>query len=290
MYLRELKSFMKVVKIDHNVGAIALDIEVEKTHSYMFSNRVLSHNSVKGILEHKKETKYEENAFTLMKDLVLKRQNEDGFYGRFVSELVNANRIDDYINEILGKKEVGEDRPDFITRHHAPKRPVEIPCDITLLNVKDERFLVLTGKYNGSLYEMFVTNLTEESNIDTDSYKEGIIHKNGKGNYSLIVQNGVTKTAIENIGKTFNKDHESLSRLVSALLRHGVPLEFIVEQLGKDANFGSFGKSVARVLKKYIKDGERVLSHNECPECGNKDLVYKDGCLTCTGCGFSKCS
>ena len=27
-----------------------------------------------------------------------------------------------------------------------------------------------------------------------------------------------------------------------------------------------------------------------CPECDDKDgLVYQDGCLTCTSCGYSKC-
>jgi ribonucleoside-diphosphate reductase alpha chain len=246
--------------------------------------------SIKGILEHKKDTKFDESVFIKMKELVLKRQDEAGIYGTFIQALVKENKIDDYINEILGKKNIEEDRPDFITRHHAPKRPQDIPCDINILNVKEDRFLVLTGKYNGSLYEIFVTNLTAEFNIDTNSYKEGIIRKNGKGNYSLIVQNGVTKVVVENIGKTFNKDYESMTRLVSACLRHGVPLEFIVEQLGKDSMFGSFGKSVARVMKKYIKDGEKVLSNNECPECSGKDLVYKDGCLTCVSCGWSRCS
>ena len=29
--------------------------------------------------------------------------------------------------------------------------------------------------------------------------------------------------------------------------------------------------------------------NGECPECGNSDLVKKEGCLTCLSCGFSKC-
>jgi ribonucleoside-diphosphate reductase alpha chain len=45
---------------------------------------------------------------------------------------------------------------------------------------------------------------------------------------------------------------------------------------------------MARVLKKYIKDGEKALSANKCPECGN-ELVFVEGCKSCPQCGFSKC-
>jgi len=46
--------------------------------------------------------------------------------------------------------------------------------------------------------------------------------------------------------------------------------------------------AVARTLKKYIKDGQKVTGQ-QCPNCGNTDLVYQDGCVSCS-CGWSKCS
>ena len=193
------------------------------------------------------------------------------------------------------KKEDGyetvSEKFDIIQRSNAPKRPIDLPCEIHKVSIKDEKFLILVGEYNGTLYEMFATNITEENNIDTDNYKKGIIRKNGKGDYSLLVQNGVQKTMIKNIGKTFNKDYETMTRLISANLRHGIPLEFTVEQLNKDTNFVGFAKSVARVLKKYIKDGEKVKTNMTCPECGSSDsFIYKEGCISCANCGWSKCS
>jgi len=72
-------------------------------------------------------------------------------------------------------------------------------------------------------------------------------------------------------------------------LRHNVPLQFIVDQLNKSIKFGTFSKGMARVLKKYIGEGEKVLSTEKCPECG-ADLIYVEGCKSCGNrCGYSKC-
>jgi ribonucleoside-diphosphate reductase alpha chain len=72
-------------------------------------------------------------------------------------------------------------------------------------------------------------------------------------------------------------------------LRHGVSLQFIVTQLLKDKNFVGFEKSVARVLKKYIKSGERVQTSDNCPECKEPSLIYEEGCKRCTSCGWTAC-
>jgi len=76
-------------------------------------------------------------------------------------------------------------------------------------------------------------------------------------------------------------------------LRHGTPLQLIVDQLQKNefAGFFDFDKCVSRVLKKYIKEGEIVISSDVCPECGSK-LIYVEGCKSCSNktCGWSKCS
>ena len=72
-------------------------------------------------------------------------------------------------------------------------------------------------------------------------------------------------------------------------LRHGTPLQFIVSQLQKDTNFTDVERSIARALKHYLRDGEEVItSDGTCPECGQK-LSFRDGCITCFNCGYSKC-
>jgi ribonucleoside-diphosphate reductase alpha chain len=228
---------MRVVSIHKAPPQIAVDIEVANSHSYLIGSGIKSHNSIKGILEHKKEDKEG--------DVVL------------------------------------------IDRHHAPKRPPELPCDIHEVTVDKNKFVVAIGTYFGSLYEVFLVD-NNDGKIDVEKHKEGAIKKVGKGKYDLLVKNGEEKTLIEDISKFSGGVYGSLSRMVSMALRHGTPLEFIVETLQKSVGFNRFEKVVARVLKKYIKDGEHSLGSEKCPQCGN-DLIYIEGCKSCF-CGFSKCS
>lgn len=113
------------------------------------------------------------------------------------------------------------------------------------------------------------------------------------------------------------------SRLMSAALRGGVPVEYIIEQLLKSGSCPSYqyargsgkkvakGKScpsaIAHVLEEIVKEfatdaeqedvpaadkGEQRVEvkpyHEQCPECGG-DIVHEGGCVCCKECGWSKC-
>jgi len=176
-----------------------------------------------------------------------------------------------------------------IIRQFAPKRPEILECDIHHIKVKNENFIILVGKMNGSLYELFVLD-DPEAFLDLKRYKEGKIVKIKKGRYDLVVDTGPVHIRMENFTKTFNSPNTSLARFISMALRHGTPLQFVVDQLNKDTNFVDCERGIARVLKKYIADGEKVItSGNICGECGAA-LVFQDGCISCPQCGFSKCS
>lgn len=231
---------MKITKIEKNIGACALDFEVPTTHSYILSNNILSHNSMKGVLEY----------------------NEP-------------------------KENKKDNSTEYIQRHMAPERPKELDCDIHEISVNKVKHIVLVGKLHGSLYEIFVDDNSDGA-IDVEHHKHGFIRKNGKGKYSLIIENGRSRVVVDNLAKAFDGTYGSLARFVSMSLRHGTPLQFIVEQLQKSKEFVGFEKSVARVLKKYIKDGEIVQTGEVCPTCGNK-LEFREGCVMCSSCGFSKC-
>jgi ribonucleoside-diphosphate reductase alpha chain len=181
--------------------------------------------------------------------------------------------------------------PDHIQRHDAPKRPVDLECDIHEINVTvnsgRERFVVLVGKLAGTLYECFVTK-DLKNKLDFDKNKTGIIRKVKKGHYDLIINN---ETYIEDLSSIFGGLFGALSRSVSTELRHGVPLQIVVEQLQKDrfTGFQEFDKCVARVLKHYIAEGEQVMTSETCPQCGSK-LIYIEGCKSCEArCGWAKC-
>jgi ribonucleoside-diphosphate reductase alpha chain len=94
---------------------------------------------------------------------------------------------------------------------------------------------------------------------------------------------------IEDFSKQFTPTEQILFRLVSLHLNQGTPIKSVVEQLQKATeDITSMGAAAARVLKKYIKNGE-VAKGQSCPSCGN-GLVYLEGCVSCPTCGWSKCS
>ena len=99
---------------------------------------------------------------------------------------------------------------------------------------------------------------------------------------------------IEDIVSVFdNPEQGEFTRLLSLSMRHGAPIQYIVEQLGRGTDYDmfDFAKVVARVLKKHIKDGTKA-SAKVCfdPECGAEgSIIYEEGCLKCSACGGSKC-
>ena len=127
-------------------------------------------------------------------------------------------------------------------------------------------------------------------------YTHGTIVKHARkttdSRYDLIVGEGDDELLIKDVVKVFdNPNYSVFTRMISLALRHGSGIQYVVEQLRKDrdSDMFSFSKVVARVLKKYIQDGSKATDKT-CPECEAEGLVYMDGCVTCTECGYSKCA
>lgn len=181
-----------------------------------------------------------------------------------------------------------KDKDEPIRPRLAPPRPEELPCDIHRVRAGRNSIIVIVGKMKNSLYELFVIDDTE-SKIDIETHRKTVVRKAGKGRYDLVFINGVEEIKLKDFTKEFDSPDSSLARFISMALRHGTPLQFVINQLQKDTNFTDFERSVARVLKKYIHDGEEVItSDGECPECSQR-LSYTDGCITCFNCGYSRC-
>lgn len=193
-------------------------------------------------------------------------------------------------------KKVGE-RPEDIEFSLAPKRPTELPCDIKKTKINGEAWTIFVGLFNGKPYEIF-GGLSKFVDIP-NKYKKGKIVKNGKNadgltTYNLVIGNDPDdEMVIKDIANIFeNKTYEAFTRIISLNLRHGTPIQYVMEQLTKDkfAEMNSFSKVVARVLKTYIKDGVKATAR-KCDACGAEGtLIYQEGCLSCTNCKSSKCS
>ena len=181
------------------------------------------------------------------------------------------------------------DKEEPVHPQQAPARPKELPCDIHRVRAGRKSIIVIAGRMKDSLYELFVID-DPESKIDIETDKKTVVRKAGSGRYDLVYLNGSEEVKLKDFTREFDSPNSSLARFISMALRHGTPLQFVINQLQKDTNFTDFERSVARVLKKYIKDGEEVItSDGECPECSQR-LTYADGCITCYNCGYSRCS
>jgi ribonucleoside-diphosphate reductase alpha chain len=192
-----------------------------------------------------------------------------------------------------------DSQPETMIENHAPKRPKELPCDIHRINVKgsegQESYLVLVGRLEGKPYEIFC-GLSHHVEVPKKA-KVGNLIKNGKkdgvATYNLQIPVGDDDNLVfKDIVELFsNPNHGAFTRSLSLALRHGVPVQYVVEQLQKDkySDMQSFSRVLARVLKGYIPDGAKSTSDKTCPECGSNSLVYKEGCVTCNSCSWSKC-
>ena len=175
----------------------------------------------------------------------------------------------------------------------APKRPLELDCNIHHATIKGEKWVIMVGLLDDKPYEVMggLSNLIE---IPRDKTK-GILVKNPRKTinsiYDLRVGTNGDTIIIKDLVKVFdNANHSAFTRMISLGLRHGANIQYVVEQLQKDrdSDMFSFAKCVARVLKNYIPDGQEA-TEKTCSECNEPNLIYVEGCVTCTACGYAKC-
>ena len=181
-----------------------------------------------------------------------------------------------------------------IGSRHAPKRPETLECEIHHTTVKGERWVVLVGLLDGKPYEV-MGGKAELIEIPK-KYSMGQLtkrsYKTTANKYDLAFGETGSEVVIKDVVSVFdNPNHAGYTRTISLALRHGAPVQYLVEQLQKDKEMDmfSFSKCIARCLKKYIEDGSKA-SVNVCTNCNSEDtIIYQEGCQTCTACGYSAC-
>ena len=187
-----------------------------------------------------------------------------------------------------------------LAKQNAARRPKELPCEVIQATVLKEKWTIFVGLLEDKPYEIMAG--LSSSILLPKRVKTGKIIKHNGTEYPTAKYDFVYDfdkgpddvTTLCDIIKLFNNQtHAAITRILSLSLRHGVPLEYIVEQLEKsadrnDENIFAFSRVMARTLNKYAPD--RKLKKEECPECKQKGtLVYSEGCVHCAACSFSRC-
>ena len=190
------------------------------------------------------------------------------------------------------KKE--EDETDF-KETRAPKRPDRLEADIVRFQNNKEKWIAVVGLYKGRPYEIF-TGKAEDFIIPTYVTKGWAVkqktEKNRKRYDFEYEDKGGMIQVYRGLSRAFDKEFWNYAKLISGILRHGMPIPFVVDLVNnlhfETDTITTWKAGIVRTIKKYIPD-DTVVRENVCPECGEPALVYKEGCLTCSSCGYSKC-
>lgn len=178
------------------------------------------------------------------------------------------------------------------------KRPQILEADVVNFQNNKEKWVAFIGLIDGRPYEIFTGLADDQEGILLPRWvSNGLIIKNrdelGMSRYDFQFQNQRGyKTTIEGLSHKFNPEFWNYAKLISGILRHGMPIENVVElvnQMELDSeSINTWKAGVARALKRYIPDGTEVNGH-KCANCSSNQVVYQEGCLICKSCGSSKC-
>ncbi len=178
------------------------------------------------------------------------------------------------------------------------KRPNELEADVVRFQNNKEKWIAFVGLVDGRPYEIFTGLADDEDGIFIPkSVSHGKIVKaldencNKRYDFQFINKRG-HKTTIEGLSDKFNPEYWNYAKLISGVLRYGMPIDQVLKLVGglelNSQSINTWKMGVERALKKYLPNGT-AAGGQKCPNCGQETLVYQEGCLICTSCGTSKC-
>jgi ribonucleoside-diphosphate reductase alpha chain len=181
----------------------------------------------------------------------------------------------------------------------SPKRPDKLEAEIVRFRNNEEDWIAVIGLYEGRPYEIFTGRAVDTFRLPSYVSKGWVIkardEEREENRYDFqYTDREEYRVTIEGLSRSFNKEYWNYAKLISGVLRHGMPIIHVVDLVNglnvEQEYINTWRNGVVRALKKFIPDGTKAVKET-CPSCGDPDgLIYKEGCLICKSCGHSECS
>ncbi|MGD9493929.1 MAG: adenosylcobalamin-dependent ribonucleoside-diphosphate reductase [Bacteroidales bacterium] len=223
-----------------------------------------------------------------MIDMVLRTAWESGCKG--VTVYREGSRSGVLVADNKKKEEICSQ----FTETSAPARPVRLDASVLRFNNGAEKWIAVVGLLNDRPYEIF-TGRADNFVLPEFVHRGWVIREKNRDeraryDFEFLDKDGYAVT-IRGLSRTFSPEYWNYAKLISGVLRHGMPIPYVVQlvdnlQFDND-DINSWRTGVVRALKLFIPDGTKA--QGECPQCHTDALQFKEGCVTCSNCGYSKC-
>lgn len=199
---------------------------------------------------------------------------------------------------VLVSHSEGVKKEHIFAETQAPKRPKKLEADVIRFQNDKEKWIAVVGIYEGRPYEIFTGKVESDRLYFPEGINKGWVVKvkekaeeTSRYDFVYLDKDGYENT-VGGLSRLFNKEYWNYAKLISGILRHGMPLNNVIELVSKltldTDTINTWKNGVARALKKYIQDGTKATGE-KCPNCGQETIIFTSGCKNCTSCGWSKC-
>ena len=198
---------------------------------------------------------------------------------------------------VLVSESGGKDGEPAFRETMPPKRPRRLEAEVVRFMNEKESWIAVVGIFDDRPYEIFTGRAIDTFRLPDYVDSGWVIKSKGddghnRYDFQFLDREGYRVT-IEGLSRSFNKEYWNYAKLLSGVIRHGMPIIKVVDLIEglnvEDEYINSWKNGVIRALKKFIPDGTQA-TNSVCPDCGDHDgLLYKEGCLICKSCGYSEC-
>ncbi len=177
------------------------------------------------------------------------------------------------------------------------KRPDKIVAEVIRFMNLNEKWIAFIGLIDSRPYEIF-TGKSEDSFVIPEYVQKGwivkVIDGKEKKRYDFQYSDKYGNQLIaEGLSRSFNKEYWNYAKLISGVLRYGMPIPQVVDLVHhlnlSDDSINTWKHGVERSLKKFIPSGTPI-EDKTCPNCSDPNgLIYEEACIKCKSCGYSEC-